>query len=320
MILVTGGAGFIGCNICYHLLLQGYDIVIVDNLINSSINNIQKIETITNKKIKFYKGDLINISLIHQIFNENEISYVIHLAGLKSVKESCIKPLLYYNTNLCILMNLLKVMDKFNVRKIIFSSSATVYGNGISPYNEESQVGINITNPYGKTKYFQEEILKDLYQSDNRWCIIILRYFNPIGKYENPNGLPNNIMPIIISVAKGNKEYLTIYGNDYNTKDGTCLRDYIHVEDLAKGHIICIDKIKNSGIYIYNLGTGNPISVNELVDIFEKVNNVKINKIYGERRKGDIDIIYADSNKIKNELGWYSEKNITNMCYDAFNN
>ncbi|ARF10676.1 GDP-mannose 4,6 dehydratase [Hokovirus HKV1] len=317
MILITGGAGFIGCNISYQLLLQGYDIIIVDNLINSNINNIQKIETITNKKIKFYEGDLINIDLIYKIFNENEINCVIHLAGLKSVAESCVKPLLYYNNNLCIIINLLKVMVEFNVRKIIFSSSATVYGGGISPYNEESQVGINITNPYGKTKYFQEEILKDLFKSDNNWCIVILRYFNPIGKYENGS---NNIMPIIMSVIKGNKEYLTIYGNDYNTKDGTCLRDYIHVEDLAKGHIICVEKIKNNGLYIYNLGTGNPISVTDLVNTFEKVNNVKINKVYGERRKGDTDIIYADCSKIKNELGWQTTKNIDQMCYDVFNN
>ena len=324
-VLVTGGCGYIGSHTCCELLENDYEVVIVDNLINSKEYLINKIENITNKKVKFYKGDVSDKTLLDKIFTENKIESVIHFAGLKAVGESVAKPLMYYRKNIDSTLSLLEITNKYNCKKIVFSSSATVYGSPKSlPIKEDFQ--LSTTNPYGSTKLYIEGILKDLCISDNNWSIAILRYFNPIGAHksgligENPNGIPNNLMPYIIKVATKELEVLNIFGNDYDTHDGTGVRDYIHVVDLAKGHIKAIEKVLNStGIDCYNLGTGIGYSVLDLVKTFERVNGVSVNYKIVDRRPGDIAACYADPNYAYEKLGWKAELGIEEMCRDGYN-
>jgi UDP-glucose 4-epimerase len=326
-VLVTGGLGFIGSHTVVELLEKGYDVVIVDNLYNSEIAVKDKIEKITGKSPKVYTYDLLEKENIQKIFKENEIDEVIHFAGYKAVGESCKKPLMYYHNNLMSTINLLEVMNEYNVKKIIFSSSATIYGDpGTPKYVEEMGRG-KTTNPYGTTKAMIEQILEDLYTSDNSWSISILRYFNPIGAHpsgligEKPNGIPNNLMPYILKVASGQLEVLSVFGNDYDTPDGTGVRDYIHVVDLAKGHVSSLKKLEenSSGLYIYNLGSGKGNSVLELVNTFEKVNGIKVNYKIAPRRPGDLAEYYADPSKALKELGWKTEKTLEDMCRDSWN-
>ena len=324
-ILVTGGTGFIGSHTCVELLNSGYDVVIIDNLSNSKREVADYIEKITNKSVTFYEGDVCDKKILRKIFKENKIDAVIHFAGYKAVGESVLKPLMYYRNNILSTLSLLEVMNEFNVKKIAFSSSATVYGKPKSlPIKEDFP--LSTTNPYGTTKLIIEGILKDLYNSDNEWSIAILRYFNPIGAHksgligENPNGIPNNLMPYIIKVATGELDCLGIFGNDYDTHDGTGVRDYIHVTDLAKGHVKAIEKILNDkGCDCYNLGTGNGYSVLDLVNTFMKVNNVRVKYEIKKRRPGDIDSCYADPSYAYEKLGWRAEKDINEMCLDAYN-
>lgn len=324
-ILVTGGTGFIGSHTCVELLNEGYDVVIIDNLSNSKKEVVNYIEQITNKKVFFYENDVCDKDALKTIFKEHKIDAIIHFAGYKAVGESVQKPLMYYRNNIDSTLNLLEVADEFNVKKIAFSSSATVYGNPKSlPIKEDFP--LSTTNPYGTTKLMIEGILRDLYKSDNSWAIAILRYFNPIGAHpsgligEDPNGIPNNLMPYIIKVATGELECLGIFGNDYNTHDGTGVRDYIHVVDLAKGHVKAIEKILNeNGCDAYNLGTGKGYSVLDLVNTFKEVNNVDVKYQIKERRKGDIDACYAEPSYAKEKLGWSATKDIKQMCKDAYN-
>ena len=324
-ILVTGGTGYIGSHTCVELLESGYDIVVIDNLSNSKIDVVDSIKKITNKDFKFYKGDCCDRDTLNKIFKENNIDAVIHFAGFKAVGESVKLPLKYYRNNLESTINLLEVMSEFGCKKIVFSSSATVYGNPKSlPIKEDFP--LSTTNPYGSTKLMIEDILRDLYKSDNNWSIAILRYFNPIGAHksgligENPNGIPNNLMPYIIKVANKEIETLSIFGNDYNTKDGTGVRDYIHVVDLAKGHIKAIEKVTNEvGCDAYNLGTGNGYSVLDIVNTFKKVNNIDVNYKIVDRRPGDIDACYADPSYAKEKLNWEANLGIEDMCKDAYN-
>ena len=323
-ILVTGGLGFIGSHTVVELAKENHEIIIADNLYNSNIDVLNKLEIITGNKYKFYEYDLADKSKVEDIFNSNEIDAVIHFAGYKAVGESVQKPLMYYSNNLRSTMNLLEVMKEHNVNKFIFSSSATVYGDqGVSKYTENMGRG-KTTNPYGTTKAMIEKILEDVYYADNSWNITILRYFNPVGAHEsgligdNPNGIPNNLMPYIMRVASGKLECLNVFGNDYPTIDGTGVRDYIHVVDLAKGHVKAIENAPN-GFNVYNLGAGRGISVLELVHAFEKVNNVKVNYKIVDRRPGDIAENYADPTKAYEELGWKTEKTIEDICKDAWN-
>lgn len=324
-ILVTGGCGYIGSHTCCELLNKGYKVIIIDNLSNSKKEVINHIESITKKEVVFYEGDVANKELLRKIFTENEINSVIHFAGYKAVGESVKYPLKYYRNNIDSTLSLCEVMNEFNCKKLVFSSSATVYGLPEKlPIKEDFP--LSTTNPYGSTKLMIENILRDLYVSDNTWHIAILRYFNPIGAHssgllgEDPNGIPNNLMPYIVKVATGKLECLSVFGDDYNTKDGTGVRDYIHVVDLALGHICAIEKLnKDTGIFTYNLGTGQGYSVLELVKTFSRVNDVSVNyKIVG-RRAGDIDACYADTSKALNELGWKATKNIEDMCRDSYN-
>ena len=323
-ILVTGGAGFIGSHTVVELLEKGEDIVIVDNFCNSSPDVIEKIKKITGKDFKFYKVDLLDEENLEKVFKENSIESVIHFAGLKAVGESVAKPIEYYHNNITGTLILLKLMKKYNCKKIVFSSSATVYGNPESlPIREDFP--LSTTNPYGSTKLMIEQILQDVAVAEKDLSVAILRYFNPIGAHQSgligvvPNGIPNNVMPYILKVASGEYEALTVFGNDYNTEDGTGVRDYIHVVDLAKGHLKALDKIrKEAGVKIYNLGTGNGYSVLDLVKNFEKVNGVRVNYKIGARRPGDIAACYADPSKAKEELGWVAEKGIEDMCRDAW--
>ena len=325
VILVTGGAGYIGSHTCVELLEKGEQIVIVDNFCNSKPSVIEKIKEITKKDFKFYEVDLLDKPKLEKVFQENDIKEVIHFAGLKAVGESVQKPLEYYHNNITGTLMLLEVMKKYNCKKIVFSSSATVYGLPKTvPIKEDFP--LSTTNPYGSTKLFIEQILKDVCNSDKTFAAILLRYFNPIGAHksgligEDPNGIPNNLMPFIARVADGTYPELKVFGNDYDTPDGTGVRDYIHVVDLSIGHIKAIEKIrKMDGVEIYNLGTGNGFSVLDLVKTFEKVNNVKINyKIVG-RRAGDIAVCYANCDKASKELGWKCERNIEDMCRDTWN-
>lgn len=324
-ILVTGGTGFIGSHTCVELLNSGYDVVIIDNLSNSKREVADYIEKITNKSVTFFEGDVCDKEILRKIFKKNKIDAVIHFAGYKAVGESVLKPLMYYRNNILSTLSLLEVMNEFNVKKIAFSSSATVYGKPKSlPIKEDFP--LSTTNPYGTTKLIIEGILKDLYNSDKEWSIAILRYFNPIGAHksgligENPNGIPNNLMPYIIKVATGELDCLGIFGNDYDTHDGTGVRDYIHVTDLAKGHVKAIEKILNDkGCDCYNLGTGNGYSVLDLVNTFMKVNNVRVKYEIKKRRPGDIDSCYADPSYAYEKLGWRAEKDINEMCLDAYN-
>lgn len=326
-ILVTGGLGFIGSHTVVELLNNDYEVIIVDNLYNSQIDVLDKIKQITGKDVKFYKEDVCDKQALEKIFKENEIDSVIHFAGYKAVGESCQKPLMYYKNNLMSTINLLEVMNENNVKSFIFSSSATIYGDpGTPKYVEEMGRG-KTSNPYGTTKAMIEEILEDLYKSDNSWKISILRYFNPTGAHssgligESPNGIPNNLMPYILKVASGELEVLNIFGNDYPTPDGTGIRDYIHVVDVAKGHVSALNKIvnSNSGVYVYNLGSGKGVSVLELVNTFERVNNVKVNYRIADRRPGDLAEYYADPTKALNELGWKAEKTVEDICRDSWN-
>ena len=324
-ILVTGGAGYIGSHTCVELLNEGYDIAVIDNFSNSKKEVIDKIKSITNKEFNFYEGDCQNKEILRKIFKENDISSVIHFAGFKAVGESVQKPIMYYRNNIDSTLSLLEVMNEFDVKKIVFSSSATVYGNPKSlPIKEDFP--LSTTNPYGSTKLMIEDILRDLYKSDNNWSIAILRYFNPIGAHESgligedPNGIPNNLMPYIVKVATGELSCLSVFGNDYNTHDGTGVRDYIHVVDLAKGHIKAIEKVlKDTGCDAYNLGTGNGYSVLDLVNTFKKVNNIDVKYKIVERRPGDIDACYADPEYAKEKLNWEAKLGIEDMCRDSYN-
>ena len=326
VIFVTGCCGYIGSHTCVELLNAGFDVVGIDNFSNSSVEVLRSIETITNKSIKFYDGDVLDENLLTYIFSENNIDSVIDFAAYKAVGESNTKPLEYYINNIQSVLTLLNVMKKNNVKNIVFSSSATVYGKQERmPITEKCTVG-GVTNPYGRSKLFVEQILEDLYNSDTDWSICIFRYFNPVGAHEtgligeNPKGIPANIMPYITKVALGELEQLSIFGNDYDTVDGTGVRDYIHVVDLAKAHVKGVEKIiKESGeLYIYNLGTGKGYSVFELIKTFEKVNSVAIKYKIVERRQGDIDICFADPSKAQNELNWKAQFNLEQMCKDAF--
>lgn len=324
-ILVTGGTGYIGSHTAVELLNSSYEIVIIDNFSNSKSDVLDKIKLITNKDFKFYEGDVCNKDLLRKIFNENKIDAVIHFAGYKAVGESVKKPIMYYRNNIDSTLSLIEVMNEFNCKKIVFSSSATVYGNPTTlPIKEDFP--LSTTNPYGSTKLMIENILRDLYISDNDWSIALLRYFNPIGAHisgligENPKGIPNNLMPYIVKVANKELNELSIFGNDYDTKDGTGVRDYIHVVDLAKGHIKAIEKIlKDKEIDAYNLGTGIGYSVLDLVTTFERVNNIKVPYKITDRRPGDIASCYADSSYALEKLNWKAEKGIEEMCRDSYN-
>lgn len=322
MVLVTGGLGYIGSHTVIELIEEGFEPIVIDNLSNSKLEVKDKIEKITGKKLKVYIEDVCNEESLDKIMTENNITDVIHFAGYKAVGESVAKPVMYYENNLLSTISLLKQMKKHHVKNIIFSSSATVYGQPEKlPITEDSKVG-GTTNPYGTTKLMIEKILSDVYKSDNEMNITILRYFNPVGGHvsgllgESPNGIPNNLMPYIVRVAVGKLECLSVFGNDYDTKDGTGVRDYIHVVDLAKGHIAAIKHM--NGLRYYNLGTGTGYSVLELVNAFEKVNNLKVNYKIVERRPGDIASCYADPSKALKELNWKAEKTLEDMMKDSY--
>lgn len=322
-ILVTGAAGYIGSHTIVELLNNNYEVIGIDNFVNSKKEVVGKIEKVSGKKFKFIEGDVRDLEILNKIFNENDIEAVIHFAGLKAVGESVSMPIEYYDNNINSTLSLIKVMKNYRCRKFIFSSSATVYGTPNKlPILENFP--LSTTNPYGTTKLVNEYILSDLYKSDNSWEITLLRYFNPIGSEktgtlgEDPNGIPNNLMPYIVRVAIGQLEKLYIYGNDYPTHDGTGVRDYIHVVDLARGHVKAIEKSKK-GINIYNLGTGTGYSVLDVVKTFEKVNNVKIPYVITERRPGDVAECYADVSKAKREIEWEAKYNLEDMCKDSYN-
>ena len=324
-ILVTGGCGYIGSHTCCELLNKGLNVIIIDNLSNSKKEVVNYIKEITGRDVTLYIGDVCDKDLLRKIFNENKIDSVIHFAGYKAVGESVKLPLKYYRNNLDSTLSLCEVMSEFDCKNLVFSSSATVYGIPKKlPIKEDFP--LSTTNPYGTTKLMIERILKDLYTSDNTWHIALLRYFNPIGAHssgllgEDPNGIPNNLMPYIVKVATGELECLSIFGDDYDTKDGTGVRDYIHVVDLALGHIAAIEKIdKEPGVYTYNLGTGVGYSVLELVKTFSKVNNIIVNYKIAPRRPGDIAECYADTTKASDELHWHATKTIEDMCRDSYN-
>ena len=324
-ILVTGGAGYIGSHTCVELLEAGYDIVVVDNFSNSKPEALRRVKEITGKDFKVYAVDLLDRDGLDKVFFENDIQAVIHFAGLKAVGESVAVPLKYYYNNITGTIILCEVMQKHGIKKIVFSSSATVYGKPESvPIREDFPLGP--TNPYGRTKYMIEEILRDVYVADDEWSVILLRYFNPIGAHESgiigedPNGIPNNLMPYITQVAVGKREKLYVFGNDYDTHDGTGVRDYIHVVDLAKGHLKALEKaMKDKGVEVYNLGTGVGYSVLDVANTFERVNGVKIPYVITDRRPGDVDKCYADPTKAHKELGWKAEKNLEDMCRDSWN-
>ena len=324
-ILLTGGAGYIGSHTAVELLNAGYDVVIVDNLVNSKEESIEKIKKISGKDVKFYKNDVRDADAMNKIFDENEIDAVIHFAGLKAVGESCEKPIEYYRNNIDSTLTLVETMRSHNVKKIVFSSSATVYGDSDSPVHKEKDPITHATNPYGETKIMIERILTDVYNADNEWSVILLRYFNPIRANESgligeePNGIPNNLMPYITQVAVGKLDHLRVFGNDYPTPDGTGIRDYIHVVDLAKGHIKAVERAeKVTGVEAFNLGTGTGYSVLDIVKAFEKANDIKIKYEIVERRPGDLAECYADPSKAKEVLGWEAEKNLEDMCRDSW--
>lgn len=323
-ILVTGGAGYIGSHTVIELLNENYEVIVIDNFSNSKPEVLKRIKEITNKDFKFYEIDLTNKDDIEIIFKENHVDAVIHFAGYKAVGESTENPIKYYYNNVIATINLCDIMQKYFVHKMVFSSSATVYDlKNKSPLTEEMTLGA--TNPYGRTKIIVEQILKDIFDSNNSWSISLLRYFNPIGAHESgkigedPNGTPNNLMPFITQVAVGKRDELVVFGNDYDTPDGTGIRDYIHVCDLAKGHIKALNHILNNiGIESYNLGTGTGYSVLDIVRNFEKVTGMKIPYKFSERRPGDIAACFADVEKANKILGWKAEKNIEEMCKDSW--
>ncbi len=323
--LVAGGAGYIGSHTCVELLNAGYEVVVVDNLYNSSEEALKRVETITGKAVTFYQVDLLDKPALDDVFKKESISSVINFAGLKAVGESVRKPLEYYHNNITGTLNLCDVMRNHGVKNIIFSSSATVYGDpAFVPITEECPKG-QITNPYGQTKGMLEQILTDLHVADPEWNVVLLRYFNPIGAHESgligedPKGIPNNLVPYIAQVAVGKLERLGVFGNDYPTHDGTGVRDYIHVVDLAKGHVKALKKLTpGSGVSIYNLGTGNGYSVLDVLHAYEKACGKELPYEIKERRAGDIATCYCDAAKAKNELGWVAEKGIEDMCADSW--
>ncbi len=323
-ILVTGGAGFIASHTNVELLNAGYDVVVVDNLVNSSRESVARVEELTGKKISFYEEDLLNEKAIDAIFEKENIDSVIHFAALKAVGESCQIPLRYFDNNLTGTLNLLKVMEKHGVKSIVLSSSATVYGKPESvPIREDFP--LSVSNPYGRTKLIIEDMLRDIYKSDNEWDIALLRYFNPIGAHEsgmigeNPHGIPNNLLPYVAKVAAGQLECVNVFGDDYDTPDGTGVRDYIHVVDLATGHIKALEKlVTHPGLVTYNLGTGVGYSVLDIIKNFEKACGKEIPYKITPRRPGDIDMCYADPTKAKEELGWEATRSIDKMCEDAW--
>ena len=325
MILVTGGAGYIGSHTCVELLNAGYEVVVADNLYNSSEKALERVEQITGKELKFYEVDLKDEEAVRTIFQNEKIDVVIHFAGYKAVGESVVKPLEYYENNLVSTLNLCKVMREFNCKNLIFSSSATVYGfQPVMPITEEMPKQ-PASNPYGWTKWMIEEILKDLHTADPTWNVILLRYFNPIGAHESgligedPKGIPNNLVPYVAQVAVGKREYVHVYGNDYNTPDGTGVRDYIHVVDLAKGHLAALDKfMENPGVAIYNLGTGKGYSVLDVIHAYEKACGHEIPYKIEARRPGDLDTTYSDPSKAERELGWKAQLGIDEMCRDSY--
>lgn len=324
-ILVTGGAGYIGSHTCVELINAGHEVVIVDNLCNSSMESVKRVEEITGKDIEFYKVDIRDRDKMTQIFSANEFEAVIHFAGLKAVGESCEKPLEYFINNISGTLVMLDIMSKHNVKKIVFSSSATVYGSPETvPIKEDFP--LSVTNPYGRTKLMLEEILQDIYESDKEWNIILLRYFNPIGAHrsgrigEDPNGIPNNLLPYITKVAIGELPVLNVFGDDYPTEDGTCIRDYIHVVDLAEGHVKAIESMTDHpGVRIYNLGTGKGYSVLEVIRNFERASGKKVPYRIAPRRAGDVPVCYADASLAKKEIGWEARYGIEEMCRDSWN-
>lgn len=323
-ILITGGTGYIGSHTVVEFLNAGYEVVIVDNFSNSKPEVLKRIKEITNKDVKFYEADLLDKEALDGVFSENRIEAVIHFAGLKAVGESVTIPLKYYHNNITGTLILCEIMQKHGVKKIVFSSSATVYGmDNVSPLKED--MPLSATNPYGRTKLMIEQILGDLYASDNSWGISLLRYFNPIGAHEsgrigeNPNGIPNNLMPFITQVAVGKREKLSVYGKDYDTHDGTGVRDYIHVVDLAKGHLKALEKVMNvTGVEAYNLGTGIGYSVLDIVNNFEKASGQRIPYVITGRRPGDIATCFSDPGKALKEFGWKAERDLEDMCRDSW--
>ncbi len=324
-ILVTGGAGYIGSHTCVELLNEGYEVVVVDNLCNSSEESLKRVEQITGKKVKFYQVDLLDKEALTEVFEKEKVDSVIHFAGLKAVGESVSKPLEYYHNNITGTLILCDVMREFGCKNIVFSSSATVYGDpAFIPITEECPKG-QCTNPYGQTKSMLEQVLTDLNVADPEWNVILLRYFNPIGAHksgligEDPKGLPNNLVPYIAQVAVGKLDHLNVFGNDYDTHDGTGVRDYIHVVDLAIGHVREIEKLKDKeGVLIYNLGTGNGYSVLDVIKAYEKASGREVKYVIQPRRPGDIATCYAESSKALKELKWKAERGIEEMCEDSW--
>lgn len=324
-VLVTGGAGYIGSHTCVELMNAGIDVVIVDNFYNCKKSSIDRIKALVGRDFPYYECDIRDREGLDKIFKTEKIDSVIHFAGLKAVGESVQKPLEYFDNNITGTLVLLDVMRKNGCKKIVFSSSATVYGTkNISPLTEDMEIG-GVTNPYGKTKYMIECILQDLYVSDKDWSICLLRYFNPIGAHksgtmgEAPNGIPNNLMPYITQVAIGKRDHLSVFGNDYDTPDGTCVRDYIHVVDLALGHVKAVQKVEGEkGVFIYNLGTGKGYSVLDVVNAFKKASGIDIKYEIVARRAGDLAVCYSDPSKAYKELGWKAERDIEEMCEDSW--
>ena len=323
-VLVTGGAGFIGSHTVVELLDAGYEVVVVDNLSNASEESMRRVKEITGKSFDFYVADVRDRAKLEEIFSAHNIDWVIHFAGLKAVGESVQKPVLYYDNNLISTLVLLETMEKFGVRNFVFSSSATVYGEPERlPLDEDCR--LMTTNPYGTTKLMQEQMLKDLYRADNRWNIALLRYFNPVGAHpsgrigEDPKGIPNNLMPYVAQVASGKLQKIGVFGNDYPTPDGTGVRDYIHVVDLARGHVAAIAKLREPGVHIYNLGTGNGYSVLDMIHAFEKACGKKLPYEIKPRRAGDVPACYASSKKAEEELGWKAQYDLEDMCRDQWN-
>ena len=324
-VLVTGGAGYIGSHTCVELLNSGYGVVVIDNLCNSNPESLNRVQELTGKSVKFYEGDVRDEALLQKIFAENEIGCVIHFAGLKAVGESVAIPWKYYDNNLNSTLVLTKVMEQVGMKNIIFSSSATVYtGDNEMPLREDSRTG-HCTNPYGWTKYMTEQILSGMALADKEWGIVLLRYFNPIGAHksgrigEDPRGIPNNLMPYITQVAIGRREFLSVYGDDYDTPDGTGVRDYIHVVDLAKGHVAAVKYVEqNKGCDVFNLGTGTGYSVLDMVKAFIKVNGVDVPYKIVDRRPGDLGMVYADPAKSAEKLGWKAEYGLEDMVQDAW--
>ena len=328
-ILITGAAGYIGSHTCVELLSRGEDIIALDNYVNSCSESLKRVEEITGRSFKIEECDIRDAENLERIFTENDIDIVIHFAGLKAVGESCVIPLDYYDNNVSGTVTMLEIMKKHNVKRIIFSSSATVYGDNKAPMTEDMPTG-KVTNPYGRTKFFIEEMLKDLYASDNDWSMALLRYFNPIGAHESgligedPNGIPNNLMPRITRIASGKpldggQTELTVYGDDYDTPDGTCIRDYIHVVDLAIGHVKAINYVRNHrGVNAINLGTGKGYSVFELINTFEEATGVKVPYRILPRRAGDLAEVYSSPEKAKKVLGFETERDLKKMCEDVW--